>query len=75
MKYCKDCKFLNKDNLHCQSPLMPRDMVTGERETGNALHWRNRPLTGCAEEARWFEPIIDLDDYTASLFSRVGATS
>jgi len=54
---------------------MPRDMVTGERESGNALHWRNRPLTGCGEEARWYEPIIDLDDYTASLFSRVGATS
>ena len=75
MKFCKDCKYFNKDNSTCNNPNVPHDMVSGERETWTAIHSRLRPLTGCGEEAKWYEELVDLDDYTSSLFNRVGVSS
>jgi hypothetical protein len=75
MKYCKDCKYFIKSYQTCSHPNIPRNMVTGERQTWEALHCRNRPMSGCGENAQWFEAEVDLDEHVASLFPRVGVSS
>ena len=82
MKFCKDCKHYQQfedtgnklvEVQWCNSPLRPFDMVSGVQKLWRAEHSRNLAITGCTEQAKWFEPIAqdaDLDDLSTIPFGK-----
>jgi RNase P subunit RPR2 len=57
----------------CESSKRPYDLVMGVQKQITAQHCRNLAITGCGEEARWFEPIVedaDLDDLSTIPFGK-----
>ena len=76
MKFCKDCKhFKIIDDLSmskCIAPSRPYDPVWGGQIEMTARHSRNLAITGCGEDAKWFEAIedADLDDLSTIPFGK-----
>ena len=71
MEYCVNCIHLDIGE-YCTSPKIPNHMVTGKIQVWTALHCRNLPISGCGEDAKWFEFIKeqDLDDLSTIPFGR-----
>jgi hypothetical protein len=81
MKFCKDCKHFQRfedtgtklvEVDWCNSPKRPFDMVNGNQKLMRAEHSRNLAITGCGEDAKWFEGIedADLDDLSKIPFGK-----
>ena len=73
MKFCKDCKhFKIIDDLSmskCIAPSRPYDPVWGGQIEMTARHSRNLAITGCGEDAKWFEPKPSPLEWYRKLFS------
>ena len=71
MEYCVNCKHLEPVTLVCLSPKTPRNLVTGLPEKWSASNCRGMCITGCGEDAKWFEfNHDDLDDLSTIPFGR-----
>ena len=83
MKFCKDCKHFEMTTdlslSKCLAPSRPYDLVWGNQLVMTARHSRALAITGCGEDAKWFEPKVfeptsveeaDLDDLSKIPFGR-----
>jgi len=73
MDFCINCKHFALENSRCESPLRPFDLVWGKQKEMTAEHSRNLAITGCGEDAKWFEFKVedaDLDDLSTIPFGR-----
>jgi hypothetical protein len=76
MKYCKDCKhYHDHKNIPatCESPNLPKDLVTGSPKFALCTDMRYEAyMPNCGVDGRWFEFIedADLDDLSSIPFGK-----
>jgi len=54
MKFCKDCKWLGRNDMGCLAPRIPINKITGEKEWCYATNVRDSEKR-CGYGAKWFE--------------------